>query len=114
MSSLAHKVLDRFLDLELPLKDLTTDGLDVELIECTLKKLARDTKLFVELIGKIKDDLGAEVEKIPSLEIFEEGLVFCVEALTCIESVGDELELSASECKTKTERVELEVSGLVC
>lgn len=80
MSSLAHKILDRLLDLELSLEDLTTDGLDVELIERTLKKLARDTELFFELIREIENDLGAKVEKIPSLKIFEEGLGSGVEA----------------------------------
>lgn len=57
MTSLADKVLDRLFDLELSFKNLTTDGLDVELIERTLEELARNTKLLVELIRQIEDDL---------------------------------------------------------
>jgi hypothetical protein len=50
MTSLADKVLGWLLDLEFFLQNLATNGLDVEFMESTLKKLAGDAKLLVELV----------------------------------------------------------------
>lgn len=96
MSSFADKVFDRLLDFELPLENLFTDGLNVELIEGSFEKFTRDPELLVQLIRKIENDFRAKIEKIPSLEIFEKCLGRHVEARRRIESVGDELQLSLS------------------
>jgi hypothetical protein len=114
VACLADEILDRVLDMELPLKNFATNGLNVELIEGVLEELAGDTKLLVQLIRKIENDLGAEVQQIPSLEILEECLLGCMKASSGVEFVADELKFSTSQCKAETERVKLEVSCYPC
>ena len=111
MPSLADKVLDRVADIELLLEELASDSLNIVLVQGTFEKFARDTKLLVQLIWQVKDDLRGKVYKIPSLKVFELGLGWRVEARRRIESVANELKLAFTDCHTKTERVELEVSG---
>lgn len=114
MTRLANKILDRVLDLEFLLKYLAPNGLDVELIESAFKKLAGDTELLVQLIGEIKNNLRAEVQQIPTLEVLEESLLGCVEAPSGVELISNELKFSTSQCKTETKRVKLEVSRYPC
>lgn len=111
MSSLADKVLHRVADIEFFLEELASDSLNIVLIQGTFEKFARDTKLLVQLIWQVKDDLRGKVDKIPCLKVFELGLGWRVEARRRIESVANELKLAFTDCHTKTERVELEVSG---
>lgn len=110
MARFADEVLDRVLDFELPLKYLTPNGLDVEFIKSALEKLAGNTKLLVQLIGKIKNNFRAEVQQIPSFEILEQCLLGCVKTATGIKLVSNELELSTSQCKAQAKWIKLEVS----
>lgn len=94
MTRLADEILDRVLDMELSLKYLAPNGLDVELIESALEELAGNTKLLVQLIGKIKNNLGAEVQQVPSLKILEECFLGCVKTPSGVELVSNELKFS--------------------
>lgn len=113
MASLADEVLGRFLNFKLLFKVLATNCLDVELIEGTLQELRRDSKLLLQFLWQIKNDVRSEVEQLPCAQ-FREQLSGRGVARGCIELFGDESKLSLrplrSQCELKTQGIELEVS----